>query len=91
MAVLAAAWNAPWVARQFVYFPLGTAWAVVSFGLAMAALLAWFIPGLHRAVFVPSAAERGTGGQVAAAAVGFVAAGLFLLLLGLLGALAILE
>ena len=91
LGVLAVAWNAPWVARQFVDFPLASVWASVSVVLAVAAVTAWLVPGLRRAVFVPGDAEHHAGGQVAAAAIGLVAAAVFLLLLGSQGALQVLE
>ena len=89
--LLAVVWNAPWVARQFVEFPLDRIWASASFGLAVAILVAWLLPGVRRVVFMPDAAEQGAGSQVVAAVIGFAAAGLFFLALGPMGALEALE
>ena len=89
--LLAVVWNAPWVARQFVEFPLDRVWAIVNFGLAAAVVMAWLLPGVRRVVFMPDAAEQGAGSQVVAALIGFAATGLFLLVLGPMGALEALE
>lgn len=91
LGVLAVVWNAPWVARKFVEFPLGRVWATVSFGLAASILAAWLLPGVRRIVFRPDVPEQGEGWQVVTVVIGFAAAGLFLLLLGPLGALEALE
>ncbi|HVJ83540.1 MAG TPA: hypothetical protein VNC50_20915 [Planctomycetia bacterium] len=91
LGALAVVWNGPWVARQFVAFPLGPVWATVSFGLAAIILAAWLLPGMRRIVFRPDAPEQSEGCQVVAIVIGFVAAGLFLFVLGPLGALAALE
>ena len=91
LGVLAVVWNAPWVARQFVEFPLGRVWATVSFGFAAAILAAWLLPGVRRIVFRADTPEQGAARLVVSVVIGFAAAGLFLLVLGPLGALEALE
>lgn len=89
--MLTVIFNAPWMARQFVSFPLDRVWVGVSFALAVVVMAAWFVPGLRNAVFLRDAEQHGGKQRVCLVAIGFTVVGFFLLALGPLGALEALE
>ena len=71
-------WNALFATAVGAGLPLFPVGAVLSFVAAGGVVLAWVVPALRRAVFVPDAADRGAARSVAGSAVGMAALGVVL-------------
>jgi len=71
----AGAWGMPMGVRLFVRYPVWSVMPFVAWGLAVVIALAWLVPALRRAAFVPDAAARGGAVQSLGAAGGMVFVG----------------